>query len=420
MMSILAECPVCHKKHSIRNKKCACGANLDKEKKNGKVKYHIVYRDKGKQKWRGVGAFKDLDGYSLDDARAADARLVVAKRQNEIEIFDPKPEAKMTFNDLANWYLNLERVKGLASYPTITIYMKKFNQVFGNIQINTIKTVDLENHQEKRKREGLKPKTIDDEINYVQTMIVKAFDNDMIDGQALKAFRRVKRLLSGKKRGTNTRSRTLTFQEIEAIAEACKEKHTVDKLLFGYWTGMRAGEIMKLRWRMIDLPNRMITLPGEVTKEGKEKKIPIGKLPHEILRRDNQHIREAGPDDYAFTYWGKPITRQFTTGFKTASKKAGVPWGREVENGWIFHDLRRTFKTDMRKAGVHKSVIDAIVGHSGNDMDSRYNIIDDNDRLEAVRQLEAYRESVRQNVRQVEKTENGETLKASNINESNK
>jgi len=82
-------------------------------------------------------------------------------------------------------------------------------------------------------------------------------------------------------------------------------------------------------------------------------------------------------------------------GFKTASKEAGIPWGREVENGWIFHDLRRTFKTDMRKAGVHKSVIDAIVGHTGNDMDSRYNIIDDEDRLEAVRQLEAYRESVR-------------------------
>ena len=144
----------------------------------------------------------------------------------------------------------------------------------------------------------------------------------------------------------------------------------------------------------------MITLPSEITKEGKEKEVPIGKVLYEILTRDNRHVRRAGEDDHVFTYHGKPITRQFTQGFKTASVKAGIPWSREVEGSWIFHDLRRGFKTDMRKAWVHKSVIDAIVGHTSNDMDSRYNVVDDEDLLEAMKKLEAYRESVRQTVRQ--------------------
>ena len=33
-MAILLECPVCHKKQSIRNKLCNCGENLDRAKKH--------------------------------------------------------------------------------------------------------------------------------------------------------------------------------------------------------------------------------------------------------------------------------------------------------------------------------------------------------------------------------------------------
>ena len=49
-MAILAECPVCHKKQSAKNKVCKgklkggipCEADLDKLKGRKKVKYHIV------------------------------------------------------------------------------------------------------------------------------------------------------------------------------------------------------------------------------------------------------------------------------------------------------------------------------------------------------------------------------------------
>jgi hypothetical protein len=50
-------------------------------------------------------------------------------------------------------------------------------------------------------------------------------------------------------------------------------------------------------------------------------------------------------------------------------------------------------------------------------MDACSNIIDDDDRLVAIRELEAYRKSVRQTVRQDEKTINDQILKDSNTNE---
>ena len=105
-MAILAECPVCHKKQSTKNKKCSCGLELDKAKKSRKVRYWIVYRmPNGKQRKESVGVFKDLDPYSITDAKAALAKRQVQKRERRI--LDMLPEFEMTFDELAQWYLNL-------------------------------------------------------------------------------------------------------------------------------------------------------------------------------------------------------------------------------------------------------------------------------------------------------------------------
>ena len=63
--------------------------------------------------------------------------------------------------------------------------------------------------------------------------------------------------------------------------------------------------------------------------------------------------------------------------FYTACKDANIPCGRKVENGITIHDFRRTFKTNMLKAGVDKVYRDTILGHSLEGMDSRYISLDD-------------------------------------------
>ena len=48
-MGILVECPLCHRKQSTKNKHCAaCGDHLDKQKRNGKARYWVVYRIAGR------------------------------------------------------------------------------------------------------------------------------------------------------------------------------------------------------------------------------------------------------------------------------------------------------------------------------------------------------------------------------------
>jgi hypothetical protein len=91
---------------------------------------------------------------------------------------------------------------------------------------------------------------------------------------------------------------------------------------------------------------------------------------------------------------GKPIRRHFTAALKAACANAGIQWGREEQGAFIFHDLGHPFVTDMQKAGVQKSVRAAITGHGLTDMDDRYHVVYEKDKLEAIKILEDYRKVV--------------------------
>ncbi len=69
-MAVLQECNHCHRKQSLKNKRCnKCDNNLDKAKRSQKVKYWINYRlPDGKQIRELVGAFEGLNSYSITDA----------------------------------------------------------------------------------------------------------------------------------------------------------------------------------------------------------------------------------------------------------------------------------------------------------------------------------------------------------------
>ena len=383
-MAILAQCPVCKTRQSVKKKVCKkCGENLDKAKKANRLEYWISYRlPNGKQKQEPVGK-------GIEEARAADGKKKSLKREGKL--FDVAQESRLTFAELSKWYLELEKTKGLASCKTIKIYLKKFNSEFGKRKVALIKQVDLENLQEKRKKEGLKPKTIDDEINYAKTMVIKGFHNDKVPGNALKAFQRVKPLL---KKGSNARDRVLSKEEFDRL-HANAPRHLKPILTIGFWCGMRKGEIINLTWDKVNLEERFIQLEAEDVKEGKEKTIPLGTEPLKALKGLPRSLQ----DNHVILYNGQPIVNHFDVSIKAACKAAGILWGKKEKDGFIFHDLRHTFVTNMRKAGVPRSVRMSITGHSGgNDMDFRYDKVTVEDQLEAIKKLEVFFKNVTQNV----------------------
>jgi integrase len=387
-MAILAECPSCHRKQSLRNRVCYCGKDLVKAKRSNTVQYSISYwLPGGKQK-------RELIGSSLEKAKDAEGKRRSQKREGRI--FEITAEAKMTFKELTDWYLSLEKIKRLRSYETLKFRMQNFDSVFGGMVVGNIKPMDLENYQSRRKSEGKADQTVDEEIGQARAVINKAFDNDMVGGEILKVFRRVKKLL---KRNSNARKKILSLEQFNKLMEHLP-LHTKWILATGFFTGMRLREIVNLIWEKISLKDRVIRLEADDTKDKEPRIVPICDGLYEILKG----IPRAIHDDHVFLYRGRtgkkigrPV-RSIRRSLTYACKKAGIPYGRFAKDGFIFHDLRHTFNTNMRKAGVQESVIMDITGHSTREMFDRYNTVDIEDRREAVRKLEGFLTSESANI----------------------
>lgn len=357
-MAILAECPICRRKQSLKNKYCPCGEDLIKAKRSKRVRYWIDYRlPGGKQKREPVN-------YSIEDARDAHAKRRSQKREMGNRFYEVVQEQKMTFKELAKWYLNLQLVKQLPSHERYSIWLNNFNGILGDKLVKDIKAIDLENYQATRRAKGIAPKTIDEEIGVAHRMVKKADDNDMVAPRALKAFKRTKRLL---KQGENARDRVLSLIE---YAKLLKESvpHIKAILTVAMNTGMRRGEILELRWSHIDWEKKMFRLPAEVTKEKEQKNIPINQTVRKVL----QSLPRGLHHDYVFTYKGEPIRNTIRMAIVGTCRRAGIPYGRKVAGGFIFHDIRRTVKTYMARAGVEKAYRDTILGHSLKGMDKHY------------------------------------------------
>ena len=223
---------------------------------------------------------------------------------------------------------------------------------------------------------------IDSILESAKNVVYKAFDNDKISGDCLRPFRKTEKLM---RRGDNARKRTLAHDEYIKIRENLPV-HNRPIFVMGYFTGMREGEILNLTWDRIDLTERLINLTANMTKEGKAKTVPISKG----LRYTLMQLPDRGKEGHVFTYANRPI-KDIRDGLKRACENADIAYGRFEEGGFIFHDLRRTFITNARKAGVAQNVIMKITGHSNRqNMNARYDQIDASDLLNAVDQIEAY------------------------------
>ena len=61
------------------------------------------------------------------------------------------------------------------------------------------------------------------------------------------------------------------------------------------------------------------------------------------------------------------------------------------KNDFIFYDHGHTFSTNAWRAKVHRNVVMSIMGHSaGDDMNFRYDPIDESDLLIAIDQIEIF------------------------------
>ncbi|MBW1714968.1 MAG: site-specific integrase [Deltaproteobacteria bacterium] len=402
-MAILIECPGCHRKQSRAKKICKCGEDLDKAKQSKKVQYWIVYRlPGGKQKWELV--YDQETGEpttSIEYAKAAEGKRRSQKRENRI--LDIKPDTKMTFKELSDQYLAEEDIKGASSYRVIRIRLNNLNKAIGEKIVANIKPRDLENYRARRENQGLSDSYIDDEIITGKTVINRAFENGIVSSETYRNFKAVKKVISV---GDNARNRILTVIEFNDLHRHAAP-HLKPILLAGYWTGLRENDILGLTWDRVDLEKRVIhfTVKHRRRQKPKPREIYIVDALYEPLRFLER--QKAGENSRVFQYKGRPV-KDVTRSLKTACKGAKITYGKKSEDGFVFHDLRHTSVTDMRKAGVDPLVNRMWHGHSsGRTAHESYHTFDREDLKKVGELLTAWREEQAKAKRQIDGSQAG-------------
>lgn len=200
-------------------------------------------------------------------------------------------------------------------------------EAFGNLNVCDLNPRIIEQWQIERLKKN-KPSTVNRLTTCLKHMINKGVEWGKASEETLKAVRKVKLLL-----GENKRLRYLTVEEFQQLLDYCAP-HLKPIVLVAVHTGMRKGEILKLKWEQVDLRHNFILL--DKTKNGESREIPINGTLIGLLASMPRNLES----EYVFVDKdGKPYG-DIKRSFHTALKKVGI-------RDFHFHDLRHTFASHL-------------------------------------------------------------------------
>lgn len=179
----------------------------------------------------------------------------------------------------------------------------------------------------------------------------------------------------------------INYDQFCLIIENTKLQILKDIYSTAFYTGLRLGELINLKWNMIDFENGIITLRQSesfLTKNKRERTIPINKTLFEILIRiyNQQSNREV--KSFVFKKLNRlPINGDWVSkSFKRTVKEVGL------DNKIHFHTLRHSFASNLIKSGVSVFVVKELLGHADIGTTQIYTHIKDESLIEAVKHLD--------------------------------
>jgi integrase len=164
--------------------------------------------------------------------------------------------------------------------------------------------------------------------------------------------------ISGKK---VTRDRFLQPNEMPQFFEALAEEPSLlmrDFILLALLTGARRANVCAMHWREIDLDAGLWRIP--VTKNGDPQSVTLCPEAVEIL------VARKPITDGGFVFPGTGKSGHMVEPKKAIIRvleRAGIPYGRGVENGVTLHDLRRTLGSWQARTGASLAIIGKSLNH---------------------------------------------------------
>ncbi|MBF0474534.1 MAG: site-specific integrase [Deltaproteobacteria bacterium] len=293
------------------------------------------------------------------------------------EFIERPAKTKYSLKELIDWYLALPVVKKKRSYDKDKERSKYLLEHFGEILAEKIKPSMIEIFQSEMLKKvsyrgrTYQPATVNRAVALLKRIINLAIREDMI---VKNPCWKVAQLAE-----ENKRDRILNPEEYSKLVSELP-RHLVPILQVGYQTGMRLNEILGLTWDRVNMKDGYLDLEAENTKTREPRRIYFNETIKNVFI-DAGKIRGIGLNQ-VFIRKGRPI-KSVRKGLEGAMKRSGI-------EEFTFHDLRHTYVTNARKAGVSDSVIMKLTGHKTMAMFTRYNTIDQADAIEAAEKVQGF------------------------------
>jgi integrase len=249
-------------------------------------------------------------------------------------------------------YVGDRKVAGLRSVAPVRTCLKVLSDHFGNSLVKEINTGDIQKFKLKRLntptvRNGQRSiAAVNRELAVMRRLFNFAIENRWVNETP---FSRSQLISSADE---SCRDRILSFTEETRLLTACSEarSHLRPLILTALDTGCRFGELIKLRWRDIDMYSEIISILAFNTKTAESRLVAMTpRVKEELIKLVET---SSGKSDALVFGIDKGIRRSWNTACRIAG----------LEN-LRFHDLRHTAITRFVATGLPSAEIMRISGH---------------------------------------------------------
>jgi integrase len=336
-----------------------------------------VFKDKKDGKWIARITYTDSTGKRRNVKRKAENKTAAKELQKQlVRQFDDHGKKifsaeKMHFRDLADYftthymkpaeYKENRKIAGMRSYNIAISHFKPVREFFDHKMLKAITYETISQYRSQR----LNSKTVRGNTRSIATvnrelaLLRRVFNiaqrqgwilrNPFVTGDTLISIADEKK-----------RERIITKLEETKLLEACVgvRTHLKPIIVCALDTGMRQGEILKLKWTDIDFVNRVITVQAFNTKTMKERQVYMTSRLEKELKKLYSNITD--PTVLVFG-----IKNNVKKSFDSVRKIAGLEDVR-------FHDLRHTAATRLVTKHLPLSEVGRILGHTQANTTYRY------------------------------------------------